>query len=552
MGFYVFKLPDVGEGVAEAEVVEWNVKPGDIVKEDDIVGSVMTDKAAVELPSPVDGKIVSLGAELGELVAVGSEIVRFEVAGEGNLDESQAVGSAAAPPAPEPALAPTSDPEPAVETEAGPAPAPSLPGNYVLKLPDVGEGIVEAEIAEWNVKAGDIVGEDAILGSVMTDKATVEIPSPVAGEVVWLAGDVGAVVAIGSDFVRLAVTGEGNVEAVAAEAPAPKALETPPALPSVAESAPKPAAAPVSSSPRAPILGLPRPVGEKPMASPAVRRRARDIGVDLRYLHGTGPAGRITHEDLDGFAAGGVGPSVAATGSLVPDTSIEEIAVIGLRRKIAMKMQESKRRIPHITIIEEIDVTEVEALRAQLNETKRPDQPKLTLLPFLMRSIVNALRDHPKMSALFDDDTGIVRQYGAAHLGIATQTPTGLVVPVVKHAETRDIWDCAAEVRRLADSAREGKATRDELTGSTITITSLGHLGGLATTPVINHPEVAIVGVNKIRVQPVYVNGGIVPRKIMNLSSSFDHRVIDGWDAAEFVQCIKALLEHPATIFMEG
>jgi 2-oxoisovalerate dehydrogenase E2 component (dihydrolipoyl transacylase) len=238
--------------------------------------------------------------------------------------------------------------------------------------------------------------------------------------------------------------------------------------------------------------------------------------------------------------------------ALVADTSVVETPIIGLRRKIAAKMQESKRRIPHITYVEEIDVTEVENLRARLNETKREDQPRLTMLPFLMRAIVAALRDSPKMSALFDDDAGVVRQYGAAHIGIAAQTATGLVVPVVKHAEARDLWDCAAEIKRLADAARDGKATREELGGSTITITSLGPMGGLVTTPVINHPEVAIIGVNKIRMQAVYVDGGFVPRKIMNLSSSFDHRVIDGWDAAAFIQRIKALLEHPATIFMEG
>jgi 2-oxoisovalerate dehydrogenase E2 component (dihydrolipoyl transacylase) len=277
------------------------------------------------------------------------------------------------------------------------------------------------------------------------------------------------------------------------------------------------------------------------------------MGADLRYVHGTGPAGRITHQDLDDYAYGAGAPAVAVKGGgLVADTSIEEIAVIGLRRKIAAKMQEAKRRIPHITYVEEIDVTEIEALRTHMNETRREDQPKLTLLPFLMRAIVVGLRDFPKMSAHFDDEAGIVRQYGAAHIGVAAQTPTGLVVPVVKHAEARDVWECALEVKRLADAARDGRATREELTGSTITITSLGAMGGLATTPVINHPEVAIIGVNKIRVQPVYQNGGFVPRKIMNLSSSFDHRVIDGWDAAAFVQRIKTLLEHPATIFMEA
>ncbi len=438
-------------------------------------------------------------------------------------------------------------------------------GDYVFKLPDVGEGIAEAEIVEWNVKPGDLISEDDVLGAVMTDKATVEIPSPVAGKIVWLAGDPGATIAIGSDFVKLDVSGAGNVRADAPPPPVAAPAE-PPSAP-VPVPAPKPEPEPPVASvsaparaattpPRraaAPRAGLPRPEGEKPIASPAVRLRAREMGVDLRSVRGTGPAGRISHEDLDDFAIDMAAPAVAGRGGgLVADTSAEEIAVIGLRRKIAAKMQESKRRIPHITIVEEIDVTEIEALRAQLNETKREDRPRLTLLPLIMRSIVAALRDFPKMSAHFDDDAGLIRQYGAAHIGIATQTPAGLVVPVVKHAEARDLWDCAIEVKRLADAAREGKATREELSGSTITITSLGPMGGLVTTPVINHPEVAIVGVNKIAVRAVYQDGGFVPRKIMNLSSSFDHRVIDGWDAAAFVQRLKTLIEHPATIFMEG
>lgn len=427
-------------------------------------------------------------------------------------------------------------------------------GEYVFKLPDVGEGIAEAEIVEWNVKPGDIVSEDDILGSVMTDKATVEIPSPVAGTVIRLAADPGVTMAIGSEFVRLEVAGAGNAPADAAPPTAPEPAEPPsvPAPEPKPEPEPPAAATPAPGRPAAPPSGPPRPAGEKPIASPAVRGRAREMGVDLRFVHGTGPAGRITHEDLDDFAKGAGAPAaVARGGDLVADTTVEEIAVIGMRRKIAMKMQESKRRIPHITIVEEIDVTEIEALRAHLNETRREDRPKLTLLPFVMRAIVAAVRDFPRMSAHFDDDAGIIRRYGAAHIGIATQTPAGLVVPVVKHAEARDLWDCAVEVKRLADAARDGKATRDELTGSTITITSLGPMGGLVTTPVINHPEVAIVGVNKISVRPVYQGGGFVPRKIMNLSSSFDHRVIDGWDAAAFVQGIRTLLEHPATLFME-
>jgi len=438
-------------------------------------------------------------------------------------------------------------------------------GEHVIKLPDVGEGVAEAELVEWQVKVGDLVREDTVLAAVMTDKATVEIPSPVDGEVLWLGAEVGDTVAIGSPIVRLKVAGEGNVQAgEAADEPAPeaspalapapadapsqarpKAEQTPPA-PRAA--APEPAAKP---SPRTPVTtGAPRAEGEKPLASPAVRLRAREAGIDIRQVAGSGPAGRITHEDVEAFLARG--PQAAApSAGLARNLAVQEIKVVGLRRKIAEKMRLAKSRIPHITYVEEIDVTALEDLRASLNKTKRADRPKLTMLPFLMRAMVKAIAEQPQLNALFDDDAGVINQYGAVHIGMAAQTPNGLVVPVIKHAEARDLWDCAAEVNRLADAAKSGTATRDELSGSTITITSLGAMGGIATTPVINYPEVAIVGVNKMVVRPVWDGTQFVPRKMMNLSSSFDHRVVDGWDAAVFVQRIKALLEAPAMIFID-
>ncbi|RWG96082.1 MAG: 2-oxo acid dehydrogenase subunit E2, partial [Mesorhizobium sp.] len=289
--------------------------------------------------------------------------------------------------------------------------------------------------------------------------------------------------------------------------------------------------------------------GEKPLASPAVRLRAKEAGIDLRQVAGSGPAGRISHEDIEAFLARG--PQLARATGLARKEGIEDIKVVGLRRKIAEKMALAKSHIPHITYVEEIDVTALEELRAALNKEKRQDRPKLTLLPFLMRAMVKAIADQPNLNALFDDEAGVIHQHAGIHVGIAAQTPTGLVVPVVKHAEARDLWESAAEINRLADAAKSGTATRDELSGSTITITSLGAMGGVATTPVINYPEVAIVGVNKIMVRPVWDGAQFLPRKIMNLSSSFDHRVIDGWDAAVFVQRIKALLETPALIFVE-
>ncbi|MER8386749.1 2-oxo acid dehydrogenase subunit E2 [Mesorhizobium sp. M1428] len=462
-------------------------------------------------------------------------------------------------------------------------------GEYVIKLPDVGEGVAEAELVEWQVKVGDLVREDAVLAAVMTDKATVEIPSPVDGEILWLGAEIGDTVAIGSPIVRLKVAGEGNVKDAAAQAVEAGAKSTPTPNPSPQGGGGRASAPKVEAKPTAPsskkvstheggstasespsplwggvrgggtaavggaarTSGAPRPEGEKPLASPAVRLRAKEAGIDVRRVPGTGPAGRIRHEDIDAFLARG--PQLAKGLGLTRNEAIEDIKIVGLRRKIAEKMTLAKSRIPHITYVEEIDVTALEDLRAALNKEKRSgaDRPKLTLLPFLMRAMVKAIADQPNVNALFDDEAGIVHQHGGIHIGIAAQTPSGLMVPVVRHAEARDIWDCAAEVVRLAEAAKSGTATRDELSGSTITITSLGAMGGVATTPVINHPEVAIVGVNKMMVRPVWDGSQFIPRKMMNLSSSFDHRVVDGWDAAVFIQRIKALLETPALIFVD-
>ncbi|KAA3441782.1 branched-chain alpha-keto acid dehydrogenase subunit E2 [Mesorhizobium sp. SARCC-RB16n] len=438
-------------------------------------------------------------------------------------------------------------------------------GEHIIKLPDVGEGVAEAELVEWHVKIGDIVREDTVLAAVMTDKATVEIPSPVDGEILWLGAEIGDTVAIGSPIVRLKVAGEGNVKAgskaaepaVETQAPSKPASPKPETAPvpkaKLAEAPAKPAPSPVAAAKtttRTSVSGAPRPEGEKPLASPAVRLRAKEAGIDLRQVTGTGPAGRIGHEDIEAFLARG--PQLAKASGLARNDAVEDIKVVGLRRKIAEKMTLSKSRIPHITYVEEIDVTALEELRAALNKEKRADRPKLTLLPFLMRAMVKAIADQPQLNSLFDDEAGIIHQHGGIHIGIAAQTPSGLVVPVVKHAEARDIWDCGAEVARLAEAAKSGTATRDELSGSTITITSLGAMGGVATTPVINHPEVAIIGVNKMMVRPLWDGTQFIPRKMMNLSSSFDHRVIDGWDAAVFVQRIKTLLETPALLFVEG
>ncbi|HEY0282185.1 MAG TPA: dihydrolipoamide acetyltransferase family protein [Rhizomicrobium sp.] len=393
-------------------------------------------------------------------------------------------------------------------------------GLYVFKLPDVGEGTTDAEIVAWRVKVGDIVKQEQELVDVMTDKATVEMTSPVAGRIVALHGELGEKATVGAPLVELEVEGEGNAKTMPVPASAENSVKEEPA-------------------PSAPVEAV---ASGQLLASPAVRERARALAIDLKSIPGSGPQGRISHTDLDAFIIGEASPQSVAQGS------IEEVKVIGLRRKIAEKMQESKRRIPHYTYVEEIDMTELEALRAQLNAARRADQPKLNVLPFLILALVRALPDFLQINALYDDEAGVVRRYREVHVGIATQTENGLLVPVVRNAESRDLWDIAVEIARLAAAARENKATREDLSGSTITITSLGALGGLMATPVINRPEVAIIGPNAIVERPAARDGRIEVRKMMNLSSSFDHRVIDGYDAAQFIRRIKALLEQPAAL----
>jgi 2-oxoisovalerate dehydrogenase E2 component (dihydrolipoyl transacylase) len=412
---------------------------------------------------------------------------------------------------------------------------------FVITMPDVGEGVAEAELVEWNVKPGDPVHEDMVLAAVMTDKATVEIPSPVAGIVTWLAAEVGDTVAVKAPLVRIET--DATVAAPTANVPEPEAPSDMTEEPPAAEIQP---AREINDAPPSPEVEH-----HKPLASPAVRQRADDLDIDLGQVRGTGSDGHITHADLDTYLTSRSQPERRAP--IVPgDSAVEQVKVTGLRRKIAEKMTLSVSRIPHITYVEEIDVTDLEDLRATMNGNRRSGQPKLTILPFLMCALVKTVADHPGMNATFDDENGVVSHYEAVHIGIATQTPAGLTVPVVRHTETRGLWECASEVARVAEAARTGTAARDELMGSTITISSLGALGGVVSTPIINHPEVEIIVVNKIATRPVWDGSRFVPRKMMNLSSSFDHRVVDGWDAAVFIQAIKALLEKPALIFIDG
>ena len=405
---------------------------------------------------------------------------------------------------------------------------------YIFKLPDLGEGTVESEIGEWFVKVGDRVKEEDVVGTMMTDKAAVELSSPVSGKVVKLAGEPGDVIAVGAALVVIDTEGtadEGRTTG-AKEQPAETASEPPPAEPAAADAAP--AEEPADRS--------------RVITSPAVRMRAKEAGVDLALVQGTGPGGRIVRKDFDRYLkARATGMTIAAPG--VPSTKVKEIKIIGLRRIIAERMQAAKREIPHFAYIEEIDITELESLRKHLN-SKRDAADRLTLLPFLGLALIKALRQFPQCNVTHDKDRNLLLQHEAVHLGVATQTPDGLKVPVVKHAEMMSIDGLAGEIRRLSEAARTNKAKKSELSGSTITITSLGKLGGIASTPVINSPEVGIIGVNRAVERPMVINGQIAVRLMMNLSTSFDHRFVDGYDAAAMIQCIKEMLEHPATIFL--
>lgn len=406
---------------------------------------------------------------------------------------------------------------------------------YVFKLPDLGEGTVEAEIGEWHVKVGDVVNEDDVIVDMMTDKAAVEIPSPVSGKIASLHGDQGDIVAVGTNLIVFDV-GEGGADNSASVSD------------DAQQSAPEP-------KPAAPVVAAetsPAPVTrDRVLTSPAVRARAKQAGIDLTQVPGTGARGRILKKDLEAFiASGGRTPSATPAPSVAETDAVEEHKVIGVRRVIARKMSESKRNIPHFTYVDEIDVTQLATLRKHLNAERSADQPKLTFLPLLIKALAKTLKDFPQCNATYDAEREVVIRHAALNVGIATQTKDGLKVPVIRQAQARDVWQLANEIADLSERARNGKATKEQLSGSSITITSLGALGGIVTTPVINAPEVGIIGINKAVDRPVVIDGQITIRTMMNLSVSFDHRFVDGFDAADMVRVIKGYIEHPATIFM--
>ena len=426
-------------------------------------------------------------------------------------------------------------------------------GDYIFKLPDIGEGVVEGEIVLWHVKIGDSVAEDDDIVDIMTDKATVTIPSPTSGIVTEFSGEVGDMVAVGSTLVTFS-TDENTSNQVEKE-PVPEEIIKPvveekiilePVKEEKTKQIPKPIPAVTQSKQITSSNG-----NSRVLASPAVRRRAREAELDLSIISGSGPAGRIRHADLDAYiAAGGTVTGAPPTSYSTKRTGTNEIKVVGLRRKIAEQMVKSKFSIPHFSYFEEIDVTELEELRQMLNASRDDNQPKLTYLPFIMMALAKIMPNHEECNALYDDENNIVTQHSAIHLGIATQTDRGLFVPVVKHVEAMDIWQSAAEMQRVSGAARNGTASLDDLSGSTFTITSLGRDGGLGATPIINHPEVSILGIHKAREMPVIKDGKVVIRRIMNISSSFDHRIVDGANGAALIQALKRMLEYPALIFM--
>ena len=426
-------------------------------------------------------------------------------------------------------------------------------GDYIFKLPDIGEGVVEGEIVLWHVKVGDSVAEDDDIVDIMTDKATVTIPSPTSGIVTEFSGEVGDMVAVGSTLVTFSIDGNtGNQvekEPVLEEIIKPVVEEKiilEPVKEEKTKQIPKQIPAVTQSKQITPSNG-----NSRVLASPAVRRRAREAELDLSIISGSGPAGRIRHADLDAYiAAGGTVTGAPPTSYSTKRTGTNEIKVVGLRRKIAEQMVKSKFSIPHFSYFEEIDVTELEELRQMLNASRDDNQPKLTYLPFIMMALAKIMPNHEECNALYDDENNIVTQHSAIHLGIATQTDRGLFVPVVKHVEAMDIWQSAAEMQRVSGAARNGTASLDDLSGSTFTITSLGRDGGLGATPIINHPEVSILGIHKAREMPVVKDGKVVIRRIMNISSSFDHRIVDGANGAALIQALKRMLEYPALIFM--
>jgi len=510
---YVFKLPDLGEGTVEAEIVAWHVKPGDVVAEEDVIVEVMTEKASVEVPSPVGGRVLSVSGAPGDMMPVGSELIVFETDASASAEAPAAAPPKAAPPkaaAPAAAQAASHGDKPARAASSAPAAAASADsGGGTAAAASVSNAGGTPERGESVARAGE--GARASAGTSASGSSGIGGGSGLRGSGVPNGRSASAGSASSVANGR-AGNGAANGHAHAARA-------------------------------------------GRVATSPAIRRRAHEAGVDLTQLAGSGPNGRILRQDLEAFVSSRSGPKLVRTRPVelrsATEPATEEIKVIGLRRVIAQRMSEAKRNIPHFAYVEEIDVTELEALRRHLNSKLEKGAPSLTYLPFIASALIRVLRDFPQCNALYDSERNVIIRHRSVHLGVATQTPDGLKVPVVHDAQALGLWDLAAQMRRVTDAARTNKASREELSGSTITLTSLGKLGGIASTPIINAPEVSIIGINRAVERPMVYNGAITIRRMMNLSSSFDHRFVDGFDAAAMIQALKERIEHPATIFID-
>jgi 2-oxoisovalerate dehydrogenase E2 component (dihydrolipoyl transacylase) len=530
---YVFKLPDLGEGTVEAEIVAWHVKPGDTVAEEDVIVEVMTDKASVEVPAPVSGRVLSTTGAPGDMVPVGAVLIAFET------DVGAAAEGAPAAPAAQAAGGPAA----AMRTTAAQAPAAAASA----------EGAASAGSA--SAARASATPAPAARGS----GAGASAPAARAGGGAAPAGPASA----GAARTGAAPVGSAATAGSVAAGPASASTARTGGASGSAAAAGSAAATSAATTRAGNGAANGHAHTDRPgriATSPAIRRRAHEAGVDLTQLAGSGPNGRILRQDFEAFVSSRSGPKLVRSrpaGHRVPDEpqsdepQTEEIKVIGLRRMIAQRMSEAKRNIPHFAYVEEFDVTELESLRRHLNGKLEPGTPTLTYLPFIVSALIRVLHDFPQCNALYDSERGVLIRHRAVHVGVATQTPEGLKVPVVHNAQSLGLWDLAAQMRRVTEAARSNKASRDELSGSTITVTSLGKLGGIASTPIINAPEVSIIGINRAVERPMVYEGAITIRRMMNLSSSFDHRFVDGHDAAAMIQALKERIEHPATIFID-
>ncbi len=544
-----FKLPDIGEGVAEGEIVKWLVKAGDSVKEHQAVVEVMTDKATVEIPAPASGTIVETRANPGDVVPVGSVIFVLAT----GAAAAPAPAKSHAPAAPAPAPKPAAAPAPAAAHHGGHGPSKAVGGRLEFKLPDIGEGVAEGEIVKWLLKAGDGVKEHQAVVEVMTDKATVEIPAPAAGKLLELRANAGDVVPVGSVIFVLETAG-GAVAAPAATTHAAPAAHAAPAL--VAAAAAAPAAKRASD--------------EKVLAVPSARRVARELGIDLNDVAGSGRHGVVRRADVETFAKSrstaapapaakpaAAAPAAAAKPAAAPVTFAPQeretrIPFRGVRRKISEAMVRSKFTAPHFTVVEEVDVTELVRLRETAKVMGQESGIKVTFMPFIMKACALGLAKYPMLNGHLDEATQEIVRCGYVNLGIAMDTDNGLIVPVIKEVQSKGILQLAAELNELAERTRAGKVKPDELKGSTFSITNAGNIGGILATPIINFPDIAIMGVHRIVKRPGVVEtpqgDKIEVRQYMNFSASVDHRLADGADGARFLVHVKRLLENPGLL----